>query len=78
MAIPRDRGDINTPSDGYRTLAADILLPVIEAINAGQQFERNLAVLLSERSRKWLWLLGLDPDVVVERVLKRNGLGGPE
>ena len=49
MATPRDRGDINTPSDGYRTLVA---ATVIEAINAGQQLERNLAVLLSERSRK--------------------------
>ena len=71
---PTQKGDILTPSDGYRRLALDILFPPIHKLNCGEDIETHLAFILSRRARVCFQLLDKDPDVMIEAILKRNGL----
>lgn len=73
MAVPKNKTSI-TQHDGYKWLASDIIVPVIEDINRGQNVAYNLGILMSKRNRKWMQVLGWDPDAVIERVLASNGI----
>lgn len=73
MSIPKGAPPI-TKWESYRWLAIDIIGPVIEAINAGQNVEYNLGILMSDRNRKWFQALGWNPEDVIGRVLARNGI----
>lgn len=74
MVSRKAKGEFITPSDGYRALAVDLLLPTIEGIDRGRQLERNIGFLLSKRARALFMLLDIDPDRATAAVLGRNGI----
>ena len=73
---PVAKGGICTPSDGYRVLAANILIPAVKETASGDTeiIERGLSFLLSKRAETCFTLLDINPNVAIEAILKENGL----